>query len=190
MSIRWFFRTGSPGAFIFTSAIANVIRRVRESFAHRIDRSKCLHLFLMPWICGIPVGQARAPQQRAHPKSTRTGAVDVLISSCPADRRCRRPPCNDPSRRRKLGCASWLAALAAHAASVPRCNRHALYPDCACHWRTDHRPTAENPQPQGTLGGASARGALARAMGRDLPAALIEDVVAVGGAALIIMALA
>ena len=42
----------------------------------------------------------------------------------------------------------------------------------------------------GTLGGASARGALARAMGRDLPAALIEDVVAVGGAALIIMALA
>lgn len=42
----------------------------------------------------------------------------------------------------------------------------------------------------GTLGGASARGALARAMGRDLPAALIEDVVAVGGAALIVMALA
>jgi len=42
----------------------------------------------------------------------------------------------------------------------------------------------------GTLGGASARGALARAIGRDLPAALIEDVVAVGGAALIIMALA
>jgi uncharacterized membrane protein len=42
----------------------------------------------------------------------------------------------------------------------------------------------------GTLGGASARGAMARAMGRDLPAALIEDVVAVGGAVLIVMAIA
>ena len=42
----------------------------------------------------------------------------------------------------------------------------------------------------GTLGGASARGALARAMGRDLPAALIEDVVAVGGAVLIVISLA
>ncbi|CAG4890814.1 DUF4126 domain-containing protein [Paraburkholderia saeva] len=41
----------------------------------------------------------------------------------------------------------------------------------------------------GTLGGASARGALARAFGRDLPAALIEDVVAVGGAILIYTAL-
>jgi uncharacterized membrane protein len=42
----------------------------------------------------------------------------------------------------------------------------------------------------GTLGGASARSALARAMGRDLPAALIEDVVAVGGAVLIVIAFA
>jgi uncharacterized membrane protein len=41
----------------------------------------------------------------------------------------------------------------------------------------------------GTLGGAKARGALARAFGRDLPAALIEDAVAVVGAVLIVMAL-
>lgn len=41
----------------------------------------------------------------------------------------------------------------------------------------------------GTLGGASARGALARAFGRDLPAALIEDAVAVVGAVLIVMAI-
>lgn len=34
----------------------------------------------------------------------------------------------------------------------------------------------------GTLGGADIRGRLARAFGRDLPAALIEDVVAVVGA--------
>jgi len=34
----------------------------------------------------------------------------------------------------------------------------------------------------GTLGGADVRGRLAKAFGRDLPAALIEDVVAVGGA--------
>jgi uncharacterized membrane protein len=33
----------------------------------------------------------------------------------------------------------------------------------------------------GTLGGAAARGALARALGRDLPAALIEDAIAVLG---------
>ncbi|HYS64768.1 MAG TPA: DUF4126 domain-containing protein [Paraburkholderia sp.] len=41
----------------------------------------------------------------------------------------------------------------------------------------------------GTLGGARARGALARALGRDLPAALIEDAVAIVAAALIVMAL-
>ena len=38
----------------------------------------------------------------------------------------------------------------------------------------------------GTLGGAWARGRLAAAFGRDLPAALVEDVVAVGGAALVV----
>jgi uncharacterized membrane protein len=37
----------------------------------------------------------------------------------------------------------------------------------------------------GTLGGAWARGKLAGAFGRDLPAALAEDLVAVGGAALV-----
>ena len=42
----------------------------------------------------------------------------------------------------------------------------------------------------GTYGGAAARGSLARAFGRDLPAALIEDVVAVGGAILIVAAVA
>lgn len=41
----------------------------------------------------------------------------------------------------------------------------------------------------GTYGGAAARGALAKAFGRDLPAALIEDVVAVVGAALIVCCL-
>ncbi|TAJ69487.1 MAG: DUF4126 domain-containing protein [Phenylobacterium sp.] len=41
----------------------------------------------------------------------------------------------------------------------------------------------------GTLGGAWARGRLAGAFGRDLPAALIEDVVAVGGAALVVACL-
>jgi uncharacterized membrane protein len=42
----------------------------------------------------------------------------------------------------------------------------------------------------GTYGGAAARGALASAFGKDLPAALIEDVVAVGGAILIVAAVA
>jgi uncharacterized membrane protein len=41
----------------------------------------------------------------------------------------------------------------------------------------------------GTLGGAWARGRLAAVFGRDLPAALIEDVVAVVGAALIVAVL-
>jgi len=41
----------------------------------------------------------------------------------------------------------------------------------------------------GTLGGAWARGRLAAAFGRDLPAALIEDLVAVGGAALVVACL-
>ena len=40
----------------------------------------------------------------------------------------------------------------------------------------------------GTLGGADVRGRLAKALGKDLPAGLIEDVIAVGGAALIVMA--
>jgi uncharacterized membrane protein len=40
----------------------------------------------------------------------------------------------------------------------------------------------------GTLGGAEIRAQLARTFGKDLPAALIEDVVAIGGAALIIIA--
>jgi uncharacterized membrane protein len=40
----------------------------------------------------------------------------------------------------------------------------------------------------GTLGGAEGRARLARAFGKDLPAALIEDVVAIGGAALIVIA--
>jgi uncharacterized membrane protein len=38
----------------------------------------------------------------------------------------------------------------------------------------------------GTFGGSAARGALARAFGRDLPAALVEDLVAVAGAALVV----
>ena len=42
----------------------------------------------------------------------------------------------------------------------------------------------------GTLGGAEARGWLARAFRRDLPAALVEDAVAIGGACLIVGALA
>lgn len=41
----------------------------------------------------------------------------------------------------------------------------------------------------GTLGGAWARGRLAAVFGRDLPAALIEDVVAVAGAALVVAVL-
>jgi len=38
----------------------------------------------------------------------------------------------------------------------------------------------------GTYGGAAARGALAKAFGRDLPAALVEDLVAVAGVAAIV----
>lgn len=38
----------------------------------------------------------------------------------------------------------------------------------------------------GTLGGSAMRGALARAIRKDLPAALIEDVIAVAGAILIV----
>jgi uncharacterized membrane protein len=38
----------------------------------------------------------------------------------------------------------------------------------------------------GTLGGASFRGALAKAIGKDLPAALIEDAIAIVGAYLIV----
>jgi uncharacterized membrane protein len=41
----------------------------------------------------------------------------------------------------------------------------------------------------GTLGGADVRGRLAKAFGKDLPAGLLEDVVAVVGAALIVSAL-
>jgi len=41
----------------------------------------------------------------------------------------------------------------------------------------------------GTLGGSAARGKLAASFGKDRPAALIEDVVAIGGAALIVLAL-
>ena len=40
----------------------------------------------------------------------------------------------------------------------------------------------------GTLGGAAARARLAAAFGRDLPAALLEDVVAIGAAVLIVFA--
>jgi uncharacterized membrane protein len=39
-----------------------------------------------------------------------------------------------------------------------------------------------------TLGGAAARGKLAEAFGRDLPAALLEDAVAIGGAFLVVSA--
>jgi uncharacterized membrane protein len=38
----------------------------------------------------------------------------------------------------------------------------------------------------GTYIGAAFRGALARAFGRDLPAALIEDAIAIGGAFLLV----
>ena len=41
----------------------------------------------------------------------------------------------------------------------------------------------------GTLGGADARGRLAKAFGKDLPAGLLEDVIAIGGAALIVLAI-
>jgi uncharacterized membrane protein len=41
----------------------------------------------------------------------------------------------------------------------------------------------------GTLGGADVRARLAKAFGKDLPAGLLEDVVAVGGAVLIVSAL-
>jgi uncharacterized membrane protein len=41
----------------------------------------------------------------------------------------------------------------------------------------------------GTLGGAAVRGRLAASFGQDRPAALIEDVVAIGGAFLIMSAL-
>jgi uncharacterized membrane protein len=41
----------------------------------------------------------------------------------------------------------------------------------------------------GTYLGAAVRGALARAFGRDLPAALIEDLVAIGGAFLLVRGL-
>ena len=39
-----------------------------------------------------------------------------------------------------------------------------------------------------TLGGAAARGKLAEAFGRDVPAALLEDAVAIGGAFLVVSA--
>ena len=42
----------------------------------------------------------------------------------------------------------------------------------------------------GTLGGAAVRARLAQAFGKDLPAALLEDVVAIGGALLIVSRLA
>jgi uncharacterized membrane protein len=41
----------------------------------------------------------------------------------------------------------------------------------------------------GTLGGAAARAALAERFGSDRPAAIIEDIVAVGGALMIVLAL-
>ena len=41
----------------------------------------------------------------------------------------------------------------------------------------------------GTLGGRAARGKLAAVLGSDPPAAFLEDAVAIGGAALIVMAL-
>jgi uncharacterized membrane protein len=40
----------------------------------------------------------------------------------------------------------------------------------------------------GTLGGAELRGRLAKALKRDTPAALVEDVIALGGAYLIVSA--
>ena len=42
----------------------------------------------------------------------------------------------------------------------------------------------------GTLGGASARSALAKMFGKDLPAALLEDAIAIIGAILILKAAA
>jgi uncharacterized membrane protein len=42
----------------------------------------------------------------------------------------------------------------------------------------------------GTLGGAELRSGLAKAFGKDMPAALIEDVIAIGGAFLIVHAFA
>ena len=42
----------------------------------------------------------------------------------------------------------------------------------------------------GTLGGSAVRGRLAAAFHKDLPAALLEDVVAVGGAVLLISLIA
>jgi uncharacterized membrane protein len=41
----------------------------------------------------------------------------------------------------------------------------------------------------GTLGGYAFRARLATAFGKDLPAALVEDAIAIGGAVLILMAL-
>lgn len=41
----------------------------------------------------------------------------------------------------------------------------------------------------GTLGGAAARARMAAAFGKDMPAALIEDAVAIAGAVLIVLAL-
>lgn len=41
----------------------------------------------------------------------------------------------------------------------------------------------------GTLGGAAARGKMAAAFGKDRPAALIEDTIAIAGAVLIVLAL-
>jgi uncharacterized membrane protein len=41
----------------------------------------------------------------------------------------------------------------------------------------------------GTLGGAELRGRLARMIGKDLPAALIEDALAIGGAILVVCAM-
>ncbi len=40
----------------------------------------------------------------------------------------------------------------------------------------------------GTLGGAQARSMLAKALGKDLPAGLLEDAIAIGGAFLIVQA--
>lgn len=40
----------------------------------------------------------------------------------------------------------------------------------------------------GTYGGAAARGQLAKAFGQDRPAAIIEDIIAISGALLIVMA--
>ncbi len=42
----------------------------------------------------------------------------------------------------------------------------------------------------GTYGGAALRGSLARSFGKDPPAAFIEDAIAIGGAALVVVVLA